>query len=731
MGNGSSRDQEGVFANEVNLFQFKLLRVIGGGSFGKVRMVERRETGKLYALKYISKAQVIQMEAVKNILRERQILESLDHAFVVNMRFAFQDDEYMYMCMDLMMGGDLRFHLNRRTFDETTVQVWIAEIASAVSHLHSLGIVHRDIKPDNVLLDENGHAHLTDFNIGCKLTPDRPFLTSQSGTVAYMAPEVFKGTGYGTSVDWWALGVVFYECIYNQRPFTSENIADLKRDIVHRSIEYPPQEGISRECISAIQGFLTRDPTERLGIHGGMQGIQLHACFEFAALRARMNLQQWWHMLELKQLSPGFKPPADDANFDISFDLEELLMEDEPLTYRSTRQRAQRMLKEKDRAMKEENERRKTEENAAIAEAAAAQRAMEAMNQEIEESMKRIRASNASSVAGRRSPALLKKKSGLWPMIDQKPPTPVQTTPLSTKPSNPDLARQTQFQSIPLSPIDPGAHHELPVSMTFPSDMTTGPHGVDWRTLATVNPQSPACNHPATSLLPTMAIPPAEDMRPGERIALADNNIHEIRKAASARIEGNLRGMVRCQVLSKGINDDNGMQPSPVSPEQARSPPTSGTKGPKQGLFQPPQQHLQDEQLDQQQQQDPLQATQPQMAITSPVIIPIPQDHSVSRQKIIPQQKPHAQPPRLRHQISKPTMAAMHPLAVNIEAAAALTNLSDKDRFLAQLEMIDREFKTFDYTVYESYNGLVDPVTMSVGDPPDWVKSRDEDGNTK
>lgn len=156
------------------------------------------------------------------------------------------------------MGGDLRFHLNRRTFDETTVQVWIAEIASAISHLHSLGIVHRDIKPDNVLLDENGHAHLTDFNIGCKLTPDRPFLTSQSGTVAYMAPEVFKGSGYGTSVDWWALGVVFYECTYNQRPFSSENIADLKRDIVHRSIDYPPKEGVSRECISAIQGVSNR-----------------------------------------------------------------------------------------------------------------------------------------------------------------------------------------------------------------------------------------------------------------------------------------------------------------------------------------------------------------------------------------------------------------------------------------------------------------------------------------
>ncbi|KAF9571843.1 hypothetical protein EC968_010644, partial [Mortierella alpina] len=205
-------------------------------------MVERRETGKIYALKYISKAQVIKMEAVRNILRERQILETLDHAFVVNMRFAFQDDEYMYMCMDLMMGGDLRFHLNRKQFGEDVVRFWIAELCSALTHLHSQGIVHRDIKPDNVLLDEKGHAHLTDFNIGCKLTPEKPILTSQSGTVAYMAPEVFKGSGYGTSIDWWALGVVFYESIYGKRPFQTENINDLKKAIATQTVDFPEKE---------------------------------------------------------------------------------------------------------------------------------------------------------------------------------------------------------------------------------------------------------------------------------------------------------------------------------------------------------------------------------------------------------------------------------------------------------------------------------------------------------
>ncbi|KAF9945913.1 hypothetical protein BGZ70_003493, partial [Mortierella alpina] len=337
-------------------------------------MVERRETGKIYALKYISKAQVIKMEAVRNILRERQILETLDHAFVVNMRFAFQDDEYMYMCMDLMMGGDLRFHLNRKQFGEDVVRFWIAELCSAITHLHSQGIVHRDIKPDNVLLDEKGHAHLTDFNIGCKLTPEKPFLTSQSGTVAYMAPEVFKGSGYGTSIDWWALGVVFYESIYGKRPFQTENINDLKRAISTQTVEYPEKEGLSRECISAMRGFLTRDPKERLGVKGGMDTIRQHPFFQAGAYQT--NVDNWWYMLETKQLTPKFQPSSEHNNFDATYDLEELLLDDEPLTYRSTRKRAQRMLKEKDKAIKEENARLKAEHEAA---AAATELAMSAM----------------------------------------------------------------------------------------------------------------------------------------------------------------------------------------------------------------------------------------------------------------------------------------------------------------------------------------------------------------
>src|ERR1700712_2999345 len=129
---------------------------------------------------------------------------------------------YRYIVVDLMTGGDLRFHISRKTFTEEAVRFWIAELGCALRYVHGQGIVHRDVKPDNVLLDNEGHVHLADFNVASDLTPNKP-LTSKSGTLAYLAPEVYMGRGYYSEVDWWSLGVLFYECIYNKRPFEANH----------------------------------------------------------------------------------------------------------------------------------------------------------------------------------------------------------------------------------------------------------------------------------------------------------------------------------------------------------------------------------------------------------------------------------------------------------------------------------------------------------------------------
>ncbi|KAI9502400.1 kinase-like domain-containing protein, partial [Coemansia spiralis] len=319
MGNSIAKQQA---EQGLGLHKFRLHRVIGRGSFGKVRMVEHRETNKTYALKYINKATCIAMRAQNNTLRERDMLEEIDHPFVVNLRFSFQDEYTMYMVMDLMIGGDLRFHMLRRRFVEGVIKFWVAELACAINYLHASRIVHRDIKPDNILMDHQGHVALTDFNIATRVHDNKPHY-AMAGTANYMAPEVVSGAGYTYSVDWWSLGVVMYECIYGKRPFRNKKNADeLKRALLYEEIQFPiiADVQVSFDCISAMRGFLTKDPQMRLGATG-LAGVKAHPFF------ASIN----WALLEQKQLEPPFMPASDQSNFDISHDLEEMLLEPEPL----------------------------------------------------------------------------------------------------------------------------------------------------------------------------------------------------------------------------------------------------------------------------------------------------------------------------------------------------------------------------------------------------------------
>ncbi|KAJ2481445.1 hypothetical protein IWW56_001773 [Coemansia sp. RSA 2131] len=309
----------------LGLQKFRLLRVIGRGSFGKVRIVEHRSTNKTYALKYINKATCIAMKAHANTLRERDMLEEIDHTFVVNLRFSFQDDFAMFMVMDLMIGGDLRFHIMRRRFFEGVIKFWIAEVACALRHLHAVHhIVHRDVKPDNILMDHNGHVALTDFNIATRIV-DNVLHYAVAGTANYMAPEVVAGTGYTYSVDWWSLGVVLYECVYGRRPFRHKKNTDaLRRALLYEEIQFPlvADVQVSYDCISAMRGLLTKDPVERLGCGpNGFETLKSHPFF------ASID----WAELEARQTPPPFVPNNDLSNFDISHDLEEMLLEPEPL----------------------------------------------------------------------------------------------------------------------------------------------------------------------------------------------------------------------------------------------------------------------------------------------------------------------------------------------------------------------------------------------------------------
>ncbi|RKF61404.1 Serine/threonine-protein kinase 32A [Erysiphe neolycopersici] len=352
MGNSQAKP---CFSDEVNLSHFRLLRVVGRGAFGKVRIVERKDTGLTFALKYIRKADgefyqlikalnsltfvlVIRSESVRNILRERRMLEQLNYKFICNLRYSFQDIEYMYLVVDLMDGGDLRFHISRKTFTEDAVRFWISELGLALRYIHSQGIVHRDIKPDNVLLDAEGHVHLADFNVASDITPGKK-LTSKSGTLAYLAPEVLKGNGYSFGADWWSLGVLFYECIYNKRPFEKQSSAGLQAQILQVNPNFPLTDPpVSIVCMHAISSALEEDPNKRMGCLKDEEFLSFTDNPFFRPID--------FEALERKEIEPVFIPSNQKTNFDASYDLEELLLEEAPLEARMRRQKPREQLKE-------------------------------------------------------------------------------------------------------------------------------------------------------------------------------------------------------------------------------------------------------------------------------------------------------------------------------------------------------------------------------------------------
>ncbi|EGF77992.1 hypothetical protein BATDEDRAFT_91105 [Batrachochytrium dendrobatidis JAM81] len=278
---------------EVELQHFNLLRSVGKGAFGKVRVVQHKGSKNIYALKYIDKAKCIQMRAVENIIQERRLLEEIESNFICNMRYAFQDDENLFM---------------------KSLVVW---------HTFIVKILFRDLKPDNILLNETGHAHLTDFNIAVRFRDDKP-LTAVAGSMAYMAPEVLSKKGYFSSVDWWSLGVIIFELAIGKRPFRAKTNEGLTYAIMHEDLAFSSHgDCLNPDLIDAIRQFVCRDIRQRMGTKdaGGMEKLRQHPFFSI------LN----WEQVETKTYPAPFVPDSKRANFDATHELEELLLEDRPL----------------------------------------------------------------------------------------------------------------------------------------------------------------------------------------------------------------------------------------------------------------------------------------------------------------------------------------------------------------------------------------------------------------
>uniref|UniRef100_A0A8C0VJB5 Serine/threonine-protein kinase 32C n=3 Tax=Passeriformes TaxID=9126 RepID=A0A8C0VJB5_CYACU len=314
----------GFILRWVNFDHFQILRAIGKGSFGKVCIVQKRDTEKMYAMKYMNKQQCIERDEVRNVFRELEILQEIEHVFLVNLWYSFQDEEDMFMVVDLLLGGDLRYHLQQNVqFTEETVKLYICEMALALDYLRSQHIIHRDVKPDNILLDEQGHAHLTDFNIAT-IIRDGERATALAGTKPYMAPEIFHsflsgGTGYSFEVDWWSLGIMAYELLRGWRPYdihSNNPVESLVQLFSTVSVQY--SSAWSKEMVALLRKLLTVNPEHRF------------SCLAHIQASAHLSGVVWSDVCE-KRVEPGFVPNKGRLHCDPTFELEEMILESRPL----------------------------------------------------------------------------------------------------------------------------------------------------------------------------------------------------------------------------------------------------------------------------------------------------------------------------------------------------------------------------------------------------------------
>ncbi|CAD8169789.1 unnamed protein product [Paramecium pentaurelia] len=244
----------------LNKHHFLMQYVIGVGGFGRVWKVIYKK--QVYAMKEISKALVLLKQSVHSIMRELQFLTELRHNFLINVFSAFQDNQNLYLVLDYLGGGDLRFHLGRlRKFTEEQTKFFAACIIVGLEYLHENNIIHRDIKPENLILDNQGYVRITDLGVAIKKTGEN-FETS--GTPGYMAPEVIFRQDHGAAVDFFALGVICYEFMTGRRPYYG-NRREIREQILAKQVQIQrSNEGWSNESIDFINMLLQRKPQNRL-----------------------------------------------------------------------------------------------------------------------------------------------------------------------------------------------------------------------------------------------------------------------------------------------------------------------------------------------------------------------------------------------------------------------------------------------------------------------------------
>lgn len=295
---------------------FSVHRIIGRGGFGEVYGCRKADTGKMYAMKCLDKKR-IKMKGGETLALNERIMLSLvstgECPFIVCMTYAFQTPEKLCFILDLMNGGDLHYHLSQHgVFSEQEVKFYAAEVILGLEHMHVRGVVYRDLKPANILLDESGHVRISDLGLACDFSKKKPH--ASVGTHGYMAPEVLaKGVAYDSSADWFSFGCMLYKLLKGHSPFRQHKTKDkheIDRMTMTMNVELP--DSMSTEMKSLLEGLLKREVEERLGCKGkGAKELKEHEFF---------NDMDWNQVYQLRY-PPPLIPPRGEVNAADAFDI--------------------------------------------------------------------------------------------------------------------------------------------------------------------------------------------------------------------------------------------------------------------------------------------------------------------------------------------------------------------------------------------------------------------------
>ncbi|KAF8528809.1 Pkinase-domain-containing protein [Hysterangium stoloniferum] len=293
---------------------FEVLKLIGRGTFGRVFQVRKRDTKRIYAMKVLSKKEIVAKKEVAHTIGERKILQrSLESPFLVGLKFSFQTDTELYLVTDFKSGGELFWHLQRENrFTEDRARFYIAELILALEHLHKYNIVYRDLKPENILLDATGHVALCDFGLSKPDLPSDQLTNTFCGTTEYLAPEVLLDDhGYSKLVDFWSLGVLLFEMCCGWSPFYAEDTQQMYKNICFGKIRFP-KGVIGEDGKLFVKGLLNRNPKHRLGAINDAAELKAHPFFKSID----------WEALSRKQVTPPFRPNVESDESTTNFDPE-------------------------------------------------------------------------------------------------------------------------------------------------------------------------------------------------------------------------------------------------------------------------------------------------------------------------------------------------------------------------------------------------------------------------